>query len=142
MELGEFAFVPKPLSVITQKVPSAIFLMPEWPWTGWPRNGYFTAVGRPNDLPSTEPAASTRLPAVNLPDVFRSAGASAGASMKVSAGMTTCPASVAGYGSLAIAGQAAARSARTTSGAGRMTFSLGCLRRYFLPRHVLAVKDG
>jgi len=85
-----------PLSVMTQKVPSGIFLMPEWPWSGWPLNGSETPVGRSKDLPITVPSASTRLPVVYLPEVLRSAGASTGASMKVAAGITTWPASLAG----------------------------------------------
>ena len=71
-------------------------LMPEWPWMGWPLNGSDTPVGRPADLPSTEPIASTRWPVVNLPLTCRSAGASFGAAMKVFAGSTAWPARVAG----------------------------------------------
>ena len=85
-----------PLSVSTQKLPSGIVLMPEWPCSGCPLNGIETPVGRSSDLPITVPIASTRRPVVYLPDVFRSAGASAGASMKLCAGRTAWPASVAG----------------------------------------------
>ena len=81
IESGELAFEPKPLSVMIQKLPSGIVLMPEWPWIGWPLNGSLTPVSRSNDLPITVPSASTRLPVVYLPDVWRSTGASAGAGM-------------------------------------------------------------
>src|ERR1700738_1813588 len=85
-----------PLSVITQNEPSGIVLMPEWPCSGWPLKGSDTPVGRSKDLPITLPIASTRRPVVYLPGVLRSSGASAGASMKDSAGITACPVSVAG----------------------------------------------
>src|SRR5258705_377239 len=54
------------------------------------------AAGRSLDLPITLPMASTRRPVVYLPEVFRSSGASAGASIKDCAGSTACPASLAG----------------------------------------------
>ncbi len=88
MKSGELAFEPAPLSVSSQKLPSAMRLMPEWPCTGWPWNGSDTPVGRPADLPSTLPIFSTRWPVVNLPLTCRSAGASLGAAMKVFAGNT------------------------------------------------------
>ena len=49
-----------------RSVPSAIFLMPEWPCSGWPRERQRDAGrrGRPT-VPSTVPSASTRLPVVN-----------------------------------------------------------------------------
>lgn len=75
MKSGELALEPAPLSVSSQKLPSARRLMPEWPCTGWPLKGRDTPVGRPADLPSTEPMASTRWPVVNLPLTCRSAGA-------------------------------------------------------------------
>ena len=81
----------------TQNEPSGIALMPEWPCSGWPLNGSDTPVGRSLDLPITLPMASTRRPVVYLPEVLRSSGASAGASMKDCAGSTACPVSVAGY---------------------------------------------
>ena len=55
---------------------------------GCPLNGTATPVGRPADLPITLPCASTRRPVVYLPAIFRSAGASEGASMKVCAAST------------------------------------------------------
>src|SRR6185436_8335410 len=85
-----------PLSVTTQNSPLPIDLMPEWPCSGWPLNGSDTPVGRSYDLPITLPTASTRLPVVYLPGCLRSAGASAGASTKLSAGSTAWPLSVAG----------------------------------------------
>src|SRR4029077_1155841 len=88
-----------PLSVITQNEPSGITLMPEWPCSGWPLHRSDTPVGRPQDLPITLPIASTRRPVVYLPAVLRSSGASAGASIKLSAGSTAWPVSVAGNSS-------------------------------------------
>src|ERR1044072_6036453 len=85
-----------PLSAITQNSPLPIDLMPEWPCSGWPLNGSDTPVGRSYDLPITLPTASTRLPVVYLPGCLRSAGASAGASTKLSAGSTAWPFRVAG----------------------------------------------
>jgi hypothetical protein len=70
-----------PLSVSTQKLPSGMVLMPEWPWAGWPGMGRPMPVGRSKDMPGTLPMASTRRPVVNLPGFCRSAGASAGAGM-------------------------------------------------------------
>ena len=57
---------PNPLSVITQKVPSGIALMPEKPCIGWPLNGVETPVrrgadwGEMYDVPGMVPIASTR----------------------------------------------------------------------------------
>ena len=96
MKSGELAFVPAPLSVRSQNEPSAMRLMPEWPWTGWPRNGSDTPVGRPPEVPSTLPTASTRRAVVNLPLVCRSPGALRGAGMTVDAGSTAWPARTAG----------------------------------------------
>ncbi|MNT46048.1 hypothetical protein D3C72_1826690 [compost metagenome] len=96
MKSGELALAPAPLSVSTQKLPSAMRLMPECPWAGWPRNGSDTPVGRPLDLPSTVPGVSTRCAVVNLPLTCRSAGASFGTASRVWAGSTAWPASVAG----------------------------------------------
>ena len=86
MASGELAFAPKPLSVMIQKVPSSIFLMPEWPCSGWPLKGTEIPVGRPAESPSTVPSASVRLPLVNLPLTCRSCGASLGAATKDAAG--------------------------------------------------------
>src|SRR5712672_2790474 len=96
IESGELVREPMPLSVITQNDPSAMTLMPEWPCSGWPLNGSDRPVGRSLDLPITLPMASTRRPVVYLPEVFRSSGASAGASITDCAGSTACPASLAG----------------------------------------------
>jgi len=96
MASGEFALAPKPLSVMIQNVPSAIFLMPEWPCSGWPLKGRDTPVGRPADRPGTVPSASVRWPLVNLPLTCRSCGASLGAGIKDWAGITAWPAKVAG----------------------------------------------
>lgn len=96
MKSGELALAPAPLSVRIQKLPSSIFLMPEWPCTGCPLKGSETPVPRPADRPSTLPSASTRLPVVNLPLACRSAGASFGSAMKLRAGSNAWPASVAG----------------------------------------------
>ena len=95
MESGELALLPEPLSVSIQKLPSGIFLMPECPCKGWPWNGKNMPVGRPADSPSTVPAASTRLPVVNFPLIFKSSGASWGAAMNDLAGITTWPARLA-----------------------------------------------
>ncbi len=46
-----------PLSVMTQKLPSGIVLMPEWPCKGWPLNGTDMPVGRSADLPMMLPIA-------------------------------------------------------------------------------------
>lgn len=96
MKSGELPLAPAPLSVRIQNEPSAMRLMPEWPCSGWPLNGRETPVGRPADVPSTEPVCSTRLAVVNLPLVCRSAGAFFGAATKLWAGKTAWPASVAG----------------------------------------------
>lgn len=55
MKSGELALLPAPLSVSTQKLPSAMCLMPEWPCSGWPLKGSDTPVGRLFDWPSTAP---------------------------------------------------------------------------------------
>ena len=96
MKSGELALAPAPLSVRIQKLPSAMCLMPEWPCSGWPRNGSETPVGRPADRPSMLPGLSLRWAVVNLPLSCRSAGASLGAGMKLCAGSTAWPARVAG----------------------------------------------
>ena len=109
MKSGELALDPAPLSVSIQKVPSAILLIPEWPCMGWPLKGKPMPVGRSEDLPSTLPIFSTRLPVVNLPLVCKLAGASLGAAMKVLAGSTACPLSEAGNSVCAFAFKAKAK---------------------------------
>ena len=109
MKSGELALEPAPLSVSSQKLPSAMRLMPEWPCTGWPSKGRLMPVGRPADKPITEPSFSTRWAVVNLPAWRRSAGASAGAGITVSAGITAWPVSVAGKACCAWAGANAAQ---------------------------------
>ena len=96
MKSGELALEPAPLSVRIQNDPSAMRLMPEWPWMGWPWNGSDTPVSRPPDWPITLPTASTRRGVVNLPATCRSCGASLGAAIIVRAGSTAWPVSVAG----------------------------------------------
>ena len=96
MKSGEFALLPAPLSVSSQNVPSGMRLIPECPCRGCPLNGKATPVGRPADCPSMLPGASMRRPVVCLPALIRSAGTAAGASMKLWAGSTAWPASVAG----------------------------------------------
>src|SRR3989344_3868963 len=98
MKSGELALEPAPLSVRIQNDPSAMRLMPEWPWMGWPWNGSGTPVSRPPDWPITLPTASTRRGVVNLPATCRSCGASLGAAIIVRAGSTAWPGSVAGEG--------------------------------------------
>lgn len=73
----------------------------------------------------TVPMASTRLPVVYLPAAFRSAGASAGASMKVAAGSTAWPFRVAGNSPSPCANAAPARKteAREHSNDTRMAIS-------------------
>src|SRR6266700_1859359 len=97
-------FAPKPLSVITQKVPSGIALIPEKPCIGCPLNGEDTPVGRGADAgemyeaPGIVPTASVRLHSgpVYLPETANESGASFGGSMVIaSAGSTAWPASVA-----------------------------------------------
>ena len=96
---------PKPLSVITQKLPSAVALMPEKPCIGWPLNGVETPVrrgadaGEMYDVPGMVPIASTRRHSgpVYLPAIANDSGASFGGSNVIArAGSTAWPASVAG----------------------------------------------
>ena len=91
MKSGELALAPAPLSVMIQKVPSAMCLMPEWPCSGWPLKGSDTPVGRPNDRPGTVPSFSTRTPVVYLPLTCRSCGAFLGAGTTLWAGSTAWP---------------------------------------------------
>ena len=79
---------PKPLSVITQKLPSPIALMPEKPCNGWPLNGVETPVrrgadaGEMYDVPGMVPTVSTRRHSgpVYLPETANDLGASLGGS--------------------------------------------------------------